>query len=60
MYSANGRKNDNKEKASKTTTPTVKKLLCDDCGFTEAGRFKEFGEIFNCSRCNSEHVHFVD
>jgi len=60
MYSINGRKKENKEQANKKTTPEVKTLLCDECGFTEAGRFKEFGELFNCSKCGSDNVHFTE
>lgn len=57
MYSINGRKKDEK-KVKASTEREVSKLICDECHYIEAGRFKEFGEVFVCSNCGSENVHF--
>lgn len=56
MYSINGRKKDKKETA--TVSTKVTKLTCDDCGYIELGKFKEFGEVAVCSQCGSENVEF--
>ena len=57
MYSTNGRKgNSSKETASNKNK--ISNLVCDECGYIEKGRFKEFGEVYTCAVCGSEKTHF--
>lgn len=57
MYSANGRKGGpTRETASEKNK--ISKLICDECGYIEKGRFKEFGELYVCTVCGSEKTHF--
>jgi predicted Zn-ribbon and HTH transcriptional regulator len=54
MYSANGRQKQTRETAANTALPTLRVLICSDCGYEQEGTKKVFGEINKCLKCGSE------
>jgi hypothetical protein len=57
MYSANGRKKENKENA-KEPKHFSSSMVCNKCGFIEENRNAIFGEKSMCNSCTSTDVRF--
>jgi DNA-directed RNA polymerase subunit RPC12/RpoP len=55
MYSANGRRNNDKESASRIMKSDYV-IVCSDCGHEMHVKTKEFGEEFVCDECQSGNL----